>query len=364
MKKIICFIESLTGGGAEHQLVILAELLYKKGYDVTVVTMADIPDHYKLNENIQRIKLGVGKSYIGKWIAVLWYFLRVKADCIISYRQKCNIRVLPALIFRPKMKVIVSERNLTYGKPHIFEVLLFNIFYYRANYIVPNSYSQRKHILSKRESWSSKTITIINYTDIESYPKQALPIYDNILRIAVFARLSYQKNLPRFLKMLSMLKTKTDKKFIVHWYGNQKGNIDGYNQDYIDAIKLIEEYNISDVVELIPAVKNTADYMSKYHVISLPSLFEGFSNSIGEAICSCRPVICGDVSDNGVMVQDKVNGFLFDPTSEEDMVNSFLRLLDTPIDELAKMGLNSRKRAEELFNADTFINNYINLIES
>ena len=106
MKKIICFIESLTGGGAEHQLVILAELLYKKGYDVTVVTMADIPDHYKLNENIQRIKLGVGKSYIGKWIAVLWYFLRVKADCIISYRQKCNIRVLPALHLPLKNDII------------------------------------------------------------------------------------------------------------------------------------------------------------------------------------------------------------------------------------------------------------------
>lgn len=364
MKKIICFIESLTGGGAEHQLVILADLLYKKGYDVTVVTMADISDHYNLNENIKRLKIGVGKSYVMKWISVLWFFLRVKTDCVISYRQKCNIRVLPAMVFRPQIKVIASERNLTYGKPDIFEKLLFNIFYHRADYIVPNSYSQRKHILQKREAWAQKTKTIINYTDIEQYSKHDQLNYDGILKIAIFARLNSQKNLPRFFKMLSILKGKTQNKFIVHWYGNQKGEINGVNQDYLDAIELRRTYNIEDVIELIPAVKNTEEYMCKYHVICLPSLYEGFSNSIGEAICSCRPVICSDVSDNSVMVQEGVNGFLFNPTDEDDMVDAFLRLLETPQELLVEMGKNSRKRAEELFNAETFINSYINLIES
>lgn len=364
MKKIICFTESLSGGGAEHQLVILAELLYKRGYNVVVATMADVPDHYQLNNNIKRIKLGIGKSYVGKWLSVLKFFLTVKTDCIISYRQKCNIRVLPAMLFRPKIKVIVGERNLTYGKPDIFERLLFNIFYYRADYIVPNSYSQREHILRKREKWSQKTKTIINYTDIELYPIGDLPQYENVLKIGVFARLNPQKNLPRFLKMLSLLKTRTDKRFVIHWYGNQKGNIDGYNQDYLNALELIKLYNIGDVIELIPAVKNTSEYLYKYHAICLPSLFEGFSNSIGEAICSCRPVICSDVSDNSVMVQDGINGFLFNPTDEEDMLSAFIRLLDTPLEELNQMGLKSRKQAVKLFDADKFIDGYINLIES
>lgn len=364
MKNVVCFTESLFGGGAEHQLVILAELLHKKGYNVIVATMADIPDHYQLNKNIKRVRIGVGKSYIGKWLSVFKFFLKVKTDCIISYRQKCNIRVLPIMLFRPKIKVIAGERNLTYGKPDIFERLLFNFFYYRADYIVPNSYSQRKYILKKRGIWSKKTKTIINFTDIDLYPEKELPAYENVLRIAIFARLNPQKNLPRFLKMLSQLKVRTTKRFIVHWYGNQRGNLNGYNQDFLNAIELIKTYKIDDIVELIPSIKNTAEYMYKYHVICLPSLFEGFSNSIGEAICSSRPVICSDVSDNSVMVQEDVNGFLFNPTDEEDMINAFLRLLNTPLEQLNQMGVKSRERAKELFNAEEFIESYINLIES
>lgn len=37
MKKIHCFTESQAGGGAEHQMNILAGLLAEKGYDVTLV---------------------------------------------------------------------------------------------------------------------------------------------------------------------------------------------------------------------------------------------------------------------------------------------------------------------------------------
>lgn len=48
MKRITCFTSNLTGGGAEHQLTILSNLLAEKGYDVTIVTYNNIPDHYVL----------------------------------------------------------------------------------------------------------------------------------------------------------------------------------------------------------------------------------------------------------------------------------------------------------------------------
>ena len=48
MKRITCFTESLGGGGAEHQMVILAGFLAEDGYDVTLVTYASIPDHYDI----------------------------------------------------------------------------------------------------------------------------------------------------------------------------------------------------------------------------------------------------------------------------------------------------------------------------
>ena len=71
MKKIICFTESLAGGGAEHQMSILCKLISEEGYDVTLVTYSDAPDHYKLPKAINRIRIGVGKSGLYKFLEIL-----------------------------------------------------------------------------------------------------------------------------------------------------------------------------------------------------------------------------------------------------------------------------------------------------
>ena len=126
----------------------------------------------------------------------------------------------------------------------------------------------------------------------------------------------------------------------------------------------INGYNIDDVISLLPPVKNPALTMNNYHAICLPSLFEGFSNSIAEGICSGKPMLVSDVSDNSLMVHDEVNGFLFDPTSTESMKGAFLKFFSTSKEMKKDMGLNSRQIAEKLFDADIFIQKYIDLIES
>lgn len=363
MKKIICFTESLSGGGAEHQIVVLAKLLYEKGYDVTVATFADVADHYNLSSQIKRVKIGQNKSYIGKWLAVWKYILHADVDCIISYRQKCNIRVLPISILRPKLKVLASERNLTISKPDMFERLLFNFFYYRADAIIPNSFSQQRHIIESNKRLASKSKVIINFIDLEHYHFQEMPPFDRVLKIGIFARYSQQKNVAGLLRMLSDMKMYRHKEFIIDWYGSQIGNIDGYNQDYLNAISYAKELGVDNMIRFLPAVKDTAAAIRNYHVVALPSLFEGFSNSIGEAICCGRPMFCSDVSDNSLMVREGQNGFLFDPTSVSSMRTSFEKLLSTDYAALKYMGQRSREIAEELFNSERFIGDYITLIE-
>lgn len=363
MKRIVCITESLGGGGAEHQLVILAEMLHEKGYDVTVATFADVPDHYSLSADIKRVKIGQGRNYVGKWLSVWKYLLRAKVDCVISYRQKCNIRVLPIMIFRPKVKVLASERNLTVGKPDVFERLLVRLFYYRADAIIPNSFSQKKHLETANQKLSKKLTAIINYIDLEHYQPREFPKYNGVLKIGIFARLSAQKNFPAFAQMLSLLNEEQKNQIRVDWYANIQGDLDGYNQEYVNAKSLIAELGLDGILNILPAVKDTSEYICKYHVIALPSLFEGFSNSIGEAICSGRPMFCSDVSDNSLMVHKGENGFLFNPTSVYDMKLNFELLLNVECSELLKMGGRSRNIAEELFSKDKFIREYINIIE-
>ena len=99
-------------------------------------------------------------------------------------------------------------------------------------------------------------------------------------------------------------------------------------------------------------------------MMCLPSLHEGFSNSISEYICCGRPVICSDVSDNSVMVHDGENGFLFDPLNVESIMEAFVRYFDISFEQRDKMGVRSREIAESLFDKDKFIESYIKLIEA
>lgn len=365
MKHIVCVTESLAGGGAEHQMAILANFLREKGYQVSMVTFADAEDHYHIDDGITRVRLGIGKGHLGQTLEIIKFFLTIKADCVISFRQCSNARVSLPLLFRPKIKLISGERNTTFGAPDKFEKLLINLrLYKRSQYIVPNSFSQAKYIESKRPAWKNKIVPIINYTDLRQFHPSAIPQDMDCIRIGIFSRYSSQKNPIGFCRMLAKLKQITSKCFQVEWYGAQTDKNGRPGSDYLNVIDEIEKLGISDVITLKPAVKNPAEFMDGFHALCLPSLYEGFSNSVAEAICSGKVVLCSNVSDNPVMVHNSENGYLFDPKSVESMISAFNALFEMSREDIVKMGSRSREIAEELFDKDKFINSYISLIES
>ena len=193
IKKVTCFISTLSDGGAEHQLSILANILSEKGYSVEIVTFVDFEDTYYIHQNIIRKKLAFGKNKFLKLFSIFKYFLFLKKETVvISYLQRCNMLCLLPLFFRKHIKVIVGERNLT-TKSNLRETLLFKILYKRANFIVSNSFSQAKYISNKEPSLIPKIKTITNYTDISHYNKQEKNV-NNIIRFGIFCRYHKQKN--------------------------------------------------------------------------------------------------------------------------------------------------------------------------
>lgn len=369
-KKIICFTESLAGGGAEHQIAILSGMLAEKGYDVSLVTYASIPDHYETPDGVKRLDIGETsakrkniKAFF-KALQVFFFFLSVKTDCVIIYRQRANLRALIPLLFRShRIKVICSERNLTVVSDYV-EKILFNFLYNRADYIVPNSEAQKRYIESCVPKLKHKLHCIHNYTDLEQFTMSRIPNDFSIIKIGVFSRFSSQKNPIGFATAVKLLKEKTTKKFEVHWYGAQEGNINGYNSSYLNMKKKVDELGINDVLILHPAVKNPAEYMDNYHAVCLPSLHEGFSNSVAEGICCGKPMLVSDVSDNSIMVHKGENGFLFNPADTNSICSAFSDFFLLSKEELERMAMRSREIAQGLFDKSCFIQQYINLIES
>lgn len=364
MKRITFFINSLSSGGAEHQLVTLANFLIERDYDITIATISDIQDHYSLNENIKRTCIGKSTNKFLKLLSIWKYFLFLNTDCIIIFCQRNSCFALPALWFRTrrKIKVICSERNLTVGSQDLIEKLLFKHLYKRADYIVSNSHSQCRYISEKAPWLITKLVTIINYTSLDVFFYHNQPLNTNII-IGVFCRYEKQKNCLGFIHAIKKIKEKCPLHFQIHWFGSKRfGN--QYLQDYYNQlVKEIQEYNLEDTVFLNDSVKNVSEVMASCDAICLPSFFEGFSNTISEAICCGRPVLCSDVSDNCLMVHNAHNGYLFDPYNVDSIVDAFLSFFQLSQSEIDSMGKNSRSIAEKMFNKERFVNSYINLIE-
>ena len=371
MKRITCFTESLGGGGAEHQMIILAELLAEEGYDVTIVTYASIPDYYTTPKDVKRVEIGATRvkgstmKACMKILNCFRYFLCLKTDCIIAYRQCANLRMLPPLFFRSKkkIKVICSDRNVS-TRLRFRHKLLLNWLYRRADFIIPNSKTQTDFIVSHKPQLQPKLHNIHNYTDLQQFKTSDIPADLSIIKIAIFARYSAQKNPIGFAKAIFELKKRTTHPFEVHWYGAQKDEKGDYNNEYLNIKKTIDELNIGDVLLLYPPVKDPASLMGNYHAACLASIYEGFSNSIAEGICCGKPMLVSDVSDNSQMVHDGENGFLFDPKQTGSIVEAFMKFLGLSHGEMCRMGQRSREIAEDLFDKRHFIQQYVDLIES
>lgn len=363
MKSITCFIGGLGGGGAEHQMSILAELLKDKGYSVEIVTFIDAPDFYTLHPEVRRVRLAEGKASFIKVLSIFSFFLSRKTDIVISYTQRANLLCLFPLLFRRKILVIAGERNISGKKQTRRERVLFNFLYRRANYIVPNSVSQANYIKTKKPKLAAKVVPISNYTDIDSFIPSPLPL-NNTLRIAVFARFQRQKNCIRFAEMLSRLKSCGHRPFVVDWYGRRVFNSPA-QQDYYDSfVSKVQTLGIENVLHINNPIKDVPAQIKQCDILCLPSVLEGFSNAIAEGISSGRPMVVSDISDNSIMVHDGENGFLFNPYDVDSMLEAFIKIIDLPNETLSQMGLISREIAESLFDKDRYVGEYIALFDN
>lgn len=360
MKNITFLIGGLSSGGAEHQLSELCNMLINK-YKITIVTWVDFDDHYKLNSKIERVRIAPHKNRYIKIFSVMWYILRCKSDVVISYTAYDSILALIPLFFRRGIKSIVSERNYKDLEGTFVEFILYHLLYRRATYIVPNSYAQGRYI-SEKTKYGNKVRPITNYTDVSKYKLSPMAEH-NPVKIGVFSRYAQQKNYMRFAQAISLVKKRTSIPFDIDWYG-KKYVFNTVNKNFEEFQAMIDKLSLSDTVHLHDHISNVAERIRDFDVICLMSLREGFSNAISEAICSARPVIASNVSDNCLMVQDEVNGFLIDPHNIDSMADGIIKFLNLSFEEKQNMGMQSRRIAELLFDKVDFKEKYINLIEN
>jgi glycosyltransferase involved in cell wall biosynthesis len=119
---------------------------------------------------------------------------------------------------------------------------------------------------------------------------------------------------------------------------------------------------VTDAVTFTGARSDTPDLMRSFDLFVLPSINEGISNTILEAMATGLPVIAGRVGGNPELVMDAVTGRLYDPASPAGLEQAILSYLTEPgLRELH--GRAGRDRVVQNFSLDAMVQRYLALYD-
>lgn len=204
----------------------------------------------------------------------------------------------------------------------------------RARRVVANSKGLKNLALETSPNQAIKVIP--NGIDVDAFAPGAGS--GKGLRVVCVARMISRKRIDLLIRAMAELRD-VDVSLGLVGTGNQES----------DLKALAEEIGVADRVEYKGLVDHS-DMPSFYRsgdLFVLPSINEGMSNTVLEAMASGLPILMNNTGGAAELLEDDVNGFLLEKDSVSDIAGKIRRFVGNP-DLLRRLGIESRRKAENL----------------
>lgn len=342
------------GGGGSNACKYLLREMANKGIEVDLVTSSssNIFETEMIGDTVSIYKLPVNKKDIHYWTQreIMSYSWKAKKFidnlmkekeydvCHAFFSVPCGA---VAYLFRKKIPYIVSLRgsdvpgfNKRFGVQYIFLKPLIKKIWTDAGAVVANSQGLKE--LALNTSPSQEIGVVYNGIDVSEFEPDFDSTSDDEIRIVCVSRLIERKGINYLIEAVEKLKDKQIRLILVG-EGNQE-----------DALrKLVNDLNISDKVDFKGYVDHDqiADIYRNSDIFVLPSLNEGMSNALLEALAAGLPVIVTDTGGTSELLDG--NGVLV-PMGDSDAIAEAIRGFVDDSEGRRQMGLKSREIAEEM----------------
>ena len=131
---------------------------------------------------------------------------------------------------------------------------------------------------------------------------------------------------------------------------------------YSEVKAILENAGASELVWLPGSRDDIPQLLRCFDIFVLPSLAEGISNTILEAMASGLPVVATKVGGNSELVSEGVTGMLVSPGEPLALAAALHKYIRAP-HLIHRHGGEGRKRVKHEFDLKKMVHNYMNLYD-
>ncbi len=175
----------------------------------------------------------------------------------------------------------------------------------------------------------NKTVVINNGIDLNKFAGEKgkrnkelvnrFDIKDEDMIIGNVSRFDYQKN-QRFII--------SNSEELLKKYPNVKILLAGDGSLYEQSVQSVKATGMPERFIFTGEVTNAEDYYSLFDIFIFPTLWEGLSISLIEAMASGRCILASDIDANKELITDKDNGYLFNSEDPDDYLKKLFKLIE------------------------------------
>ena len=314
MKKVLFINTNLAWGGGEKWHNEMSSALFKRNYDVALITQKNSELSHKTS--LTQYPLGISKlSFLNpiKVFKTIQIIKKMNPDAVIV-NLPSDAKLLGMVKFFYPIKKLIYRR----GMPHPIKNSFINrVLLQKFDVFIANSEEIKKSIHKNIKSLESKIRVVFNGVEpLEFFDKNL----SSPLRIGNLGRLVDQKGQMAFIDIAKKLKEKNID-FLIEIAGK------GPNKKLLQE-KIIEN-NLEDEIKLVGHV-NASEFLMKQDLFVFTSYFEGSANALIEAQQHFLPSIAYDTSSNPEVIENNFNGFLVNVDDTNAVVEKIIYLINNP----------------------------------
>ena len=362
--RILFLIDNLRPGGAQKALLAIATALKTAGSEPAVWCLGG-------TSSIEGEFAAAGVPVLGRhasaWrtlcqpLTLVRYLKREKVDLLQTFLFHADVtgRIAGRIARgwrRRNRPCVVSSVRASNLRNHWWQFLLARSTARWADAFTSVSWRSLQFAAEHEGVDLARARVIPNGIDLDSWQmpprdeaRRALELSPEDFVVATVGRLHKQKGHKYLLQAaVEVLRERPNARFLIAGYGPLREELEARAQ----------ALNLAGRVRFLGYRRDVETLLSASDLFVLPSLWEGMSNAVLEAMAAGRPVVATAVDGNVEQVADGETGLLAPPADAGALAEAILRLAREP-ERARRMGLAGRRRVEEQFGLERMTRAYL-----